>query len=206
MKIFAIDKSKPGVEFAQIKPLLEPEAKVLWAGYMKGVYRECHYRRDKGGVLLVLECDDVEQAKKHLSELPLVKEGLIEFELFPVGPFMSLSVLFAALTVSFIVFAGLPLVTVYIGIAVHLLMLAIVYALPAPEFGRIAGYVWLLKVGRAALRFALHGGLAAHRALDSERSVLRPHSSHTWGEQDLLESMCRSRDHCLCALFGPMPV
>jgi hypothetical protein len=45
--------------------------------------------------------------------------------------------LFVALIVSFIVFPNFPLVTAYIGIAVHLLMLVVASALPAPELGRV---------------------------------------------------------------------
>ena len=57
--------------------------------------REIYFRRDRPGGVLVLECESVEQARELLGTLPMVKGGLTEFELIPVGPYDRWSVLFA---------------------------------------------------------------------------------------------------------------
>ena len=94
MKIIAMDKLKPGVSFEQIRPHLREEAQAVWIQYRKGIYRELYFRQDGAGVVFVLECADAAEAKRHVSELPLVKEGLIEFEFIPLGPFHLFSTLF----------------------------------------------------------------------------------------------------------------
>jgi hypothetical protein len=45
--------------------------------------------------VLVLECADVQEAKRVLETLPLVRQGLIEFEIIPLLPYSGLSRLFA---------------------------------------------------------------------------------------------------------------
>jgi hypothetical protein len=87
MKIYAYDVAKPGVGMEQIQPLLKEEAQHAWELYKKGIMRETYLRTDRPGALIVLECADVEEAKKITDDLPLVKAGLIEFQFIPVGPF-----------------------------------------------------------------------------------------------------------------------
>ena len=43
----------------------------------------------------MMECDSVEEAKKALGTLPLVKAGLISFELTPLVPYPGFARLFA---------------------------------------------------------------------------------------------------------------
>lgn len=95
MKVFAIDKINPGVMHEQVQPYLKQEAKTAWQLYKSEVFRELYFRADHPGVVIVMECDSVDEARKALSELPLVKENLIEFELIPVGYFSPFEGLFA---------------------------------------------------------------------------------------------------------------
>ena len=94
MKIFAYDVAKPGVELNQIEPLLKKEAHHAWELYKKGIVRELYFRTDRPGVVLVLECKDVEEAREFTNELPLVQAGLIEFNFIPVGAFVPWESLF----------------------------------------------------------------------------------------------------------------
>lgn len=96
MKILAIDKLLPGANLDKIKPHLKEEAKMAWENYVSGIIREIYFRQDKPGAVLIMECKDVEEAKKLLSELPLVKERLIEFEFIPLGAFTPFETLFEA--------------------------------------------------------------------------------------------------------------
>ena len=94
MKILAIDKTLPGVTLEQILPHLQEEAAHAWKMYKSGVYRELYMRGDRPGAAIILECDSIEEAKKDLAELPLVKYNLIEFEVIPLQPFTPFEKLF----------------------------------------------------------------------------------------------------------------
>ena len=94
MKILAIDKILPGATEENIKSHLNQEAVKAWELYKTGVFREMYFRTDRGGAVLIMECADLEEAKKELGDLPLVKAGLVDFDLIPLGPFVPLANLF----------------------------------------------------------------------------------------------------------------
>ena len=94
MKILAIDKILPGATEEKIKIHLKEEAAKAWELYSAGVFREMYFRTDRGGAVLIMECADLEEAKKVLDTLPLVKTGLVDFDLIPLGAFVPLATLF----------------------------------------------------------------------------------------------------------------
>ncbi len=94
MKILAMDKLLPGVNLEKVSPHLQEEAKHAWQLYERGIFRELYFRGDRPGAVIVLECKDVEEAKKVLAELPLVKEHLIEFDYIPLQHFAPFAALF----------------------------------------------------------------------------------------------------------------
>jgi hypothetical protein len=83
MKILAIENEYEGKSSDDFKPYLKDEAKVVWELYMKNFIREIYFRNDKTSAVLILECESAEEAEKTLTELPLVKEKLIYFEIIP---------------------------------------------------------------------------------------------------------------------------
>ena len=93
-KILALGRTLPGATGEKMKPLFKPEAAVAWELYSKGIIREMYFRTDRPDAVFILECDNTEEARNFLNDLPLVKAGLIDFDLFPLGPFVPLSVLF----------------------------------------------------------------------------------------------------------------
>ena len=95
MKILAMEKEIPGVTEEQFKPHLKAEALRVWELYQADVIRELYFRADRPDAVLVLECADVEVARHTLDTLPLVKEGLIAFDLIPLRPYPGLARLFA---------------------------------------------------------------------------------------------------------------
>jgi muconolactone delta-isomerase len=95
MKILAIEKEVPGVTAEQFKPHLEAEAARAWELYQAGVFRELYFRQDWPGAVLILECEDVEEANQVLNTLPLVKDGLITFDILPLVAYPGFSRLFA---------------------------------------------------------------------------------------------------------------
>jgi muconolactone delta-isomerase len=95
MKILAIEKEVPDLTAEDFKPHLKAEAVKVWELYQAGVFRELYFRQDRSEAVLILECADVEDAKQVLNTLPLVKEGLITFDIIPLGPYPGFSRLFA---------------------------------------------------------------------------------------------------------------
>ena len=95
MKILCLDKPLPGASFAKYKPHLVAETRHAWDAYKRGVLRDIYFRLDRPGVAIFLECASVEEAKSVLAELPLVKEGLIDFDIIPLGAFANWELLFA---------------------------------------------------------------------------------------------------------------
>ena len=96
MKILAMEKEIPDVTAEKFTShLKEAEAAKVWELYQAGVFRELYFRQDRSDAVLVLECADVAEADQVLNTLPLVKEGLIAFDIIPLIPYPGLSRLFA---------------------------------------------------------------------------------------------------------------
>jgi hypothetical protein len=95
MKILAIAKVDPQTTIEKIRPYLEAEVKHAWKLYKEGTVREMYNCQDRRlGVVFVLECSGVDEARKILDELPFVREKLIDFEIIPLGPFSYFEMLF----------------------------------------------------------------------------------------------------------------
>jgi hypothetical protein len=94
MKILALETEVPGIPDEAFTPHLRAEAKRAWELYLAGVLRELYFRQDRDAAVLVLECADIPEASEVLGTLPLVREGLIAFELVPLVPYPGFSRLF----------------------------------------------------------------------------------------------------------------
>ncbi len=94
MKILAIETDAPDVSPGRAESLLRAEALRAWELHQAGIVRELYFRADARRAVLVLECDDVESARSALGTLPLVREGLIAFELIPLVAYPGFSRLF----------------------------------------------------------------------------------------------------------------
>ncbi len=95
MKILALGRDVPGTTDEQFAPHLEAEARRAWELHQEGVIRELYFRADEPSVVLVLECADVAEAHGALATLPLVREGLIAFDLVPLRAYPGFERLFA---------------------------------------------------------------------------------------------------------------
>ncbi len=93
MKILAIEKEKPGITTENFKPFLRKEAEHVWELYQKGIIRQIYFNQYKNAVL-VIEENTLESAETILNEFPLVKNGLIEFEVMELKPYTGFSRLF----------------------------------------------------------------------------------------------------------------
>ncbi len=87
MKIIAIEHEKEGVTTNDFQPHLEAEAQKVYELYKKGIIREIFFRGDEKSAVIIMECDDKDSASNILNDLPLVKQGLIDFEVIPLVPY-----------------------------------------------------------------------------------------------------------------------
>jgi muconolactone delta-isomerase len=95
VKILALEKETPGVTDEAFKPYLKAEAARAWDLYQDGIIREMYFRDDQHTAVLVLECADAEEAIDALDTLPLVKAGLITFDVVPLKAYPGFARLFA---------------------------------------------------------------------------------------------------------------
>ena len=96
MKIIAIEVETPGYASEDFAPHLDAEARTLWRLYQEGFVREMYFRQDRTEAVLVLEAADVKTAEQKLQQLPLVKNGLISFELIPLRAYPGFERLFSS--------------------------------------------------------------------------------------------------------------
>jgi hypothetical protein len=94
MRILAIEREVSDLSPDDFKPHLKAEAARVWELYQAGVFRELYFRQDRPEAVLILECADIEEAEGVLDTLPLVKAGLITFEVIPLVPYPGFARLF----------------------------------------------------------------------------------------------------------------
>lgn len=90
MKILAVEKEIQAVDWNNETQSLIEEAKSAYKLMLSGNLREIYFTENKNAVL-ILECDDKVVAKELLDTLPLVKKGLIEFEIMELHPYTGFS-------------------------------------------------------------------------------------------------------------------
>ncbi|RPI04144.1 MAG: superoxide dismutase [Ignavibacteriae bacterium] len=96
MKILALEKEVEGIRDEQFTPaLLKNEAMRAWGLHQQGIIRELYFRQDRYEAVLMLECSTVDEARSVLSTLPLVRAGLIAFDIVPLIPYDGFKRLFA---------------------------------------------------------------------------------------------------------------
>ncbi|MGE5542502.1 MAG: superoxide dismutase [Bacillota bacterium] len=94
MKVLALERERAGVQDDDFRPHLSNEAMRAWQLYQAGVIREMYFREDRPCAVLILECPGISEAREALGTLPLVKQGLIDFELIPLVPYPGFARLF----------------------------------------------------------------------------------------------------------------
>ncbi len=95
MKILALEVERAGATAGDFEPHLRAEAAQAWALQQEGILREIYFRTDQHSAVLMLECADLAQANTVLASMPLVRAGLITFEVIPLGPYDGFERLFA---------------------------------------------------------------------------------------------------------------
>ena len=95
MRILAMEYDLKPVPGDAHDDVLRREAGAVWSLQQRSVIREVYLTEAATKAVLLLECDSVEEAKKHLAGLPLVSEGYCDFKLYPLEPYPGFSRLFA---------------------------------------------------------------------------------------------------------------
>jgi hypothetical protein len=94
MKILCIEKEIPGIKGEDCKPHLKAEALRAWKLYQEGIIRELYFTQNDHSAVLILECKNTDEALEILNSLPLVKEGLIKFDIMALIPYSGFARLF----------------------------------------------------------------------------------------------------------------
>jgi len=93
MQVLAIDKVPEGVTKEMLFPHLPSELAATLNLYLQEKIRTFYFRKDRPGVVFLLETESLNEAKEILGTLPMVKENLLDFDLIPVGPLAPLGML-----------------------------------------------------------------------------------------------------------------
>lgn len=94
MKIIALEIERPHATREDFAPHLDAEARHVWELQQQGIVREVHFRADRHTAVLILECDNLVQAEVLTAGFPLVRAGLIHFDLIPLAPYPGFARLF----------------------------------------------------------------------------------------------------------------
>lgn len=77
---------KPGISRDQIIKVMPNEVRDTVALYLDGKIQQWYARGDGKGVVFLLDCQTVEEAKGILEKLPLIRENYASFDYMPLGP------------------------------------------------------------------------------------------------------------------------
>jgi hypothetical protein len=94
MKVIAYDNFKLGVTLDDLRPYLRDEVSNVWRLWKAGIVRENYARADVGGVIIIFECDTLDEVKRHVGNFPLSKAGLLEWNYVACGAPLPLEFLF----------------------------------------------------------------------------------------------------------------
>jgi hypothetical protein len=91
--VLAILSPKPGVTAEQVMKILPAEIRATVPLYLDGKIQQWFTRGDGKGVIFLLNCKDVAEARALMESLPLSKENLMDEQFIPVGPLLPLGML-----------------------------------------------------------------------------------------------------------------
>src|SRR5215831_1541330 len=91
--VLTILTPKPGATVEQIMKLMPAEIRSTVPLYLEGKIQQWFTRGDGKGVIFLLNCKDVEEARALMEGLLLTKENLMDEQFIPVGPLLPLGIL-----------------------------------------------------------------------------------------------------------------
>ena len=91
--MLTIYSPKPGVTPEQVMKIMPAEIRATVPLYLDGKIQQWFMRGDGRGVVFLLNCTDVAEARALIETLPLSKENLMDEQFIPVGPLLPLGML-----------------------------------------------------------------------------------------------------------------
>ena len=91
--VLTILTPKLGVTAEQVMKLMPAEIRATVPLYLDGKIQQWFTRGDGKGVIFLLNCKDVAEARALMESLPLSKENLMDEQFIPVGPLLPLGIL-----------------------------------------------------------------------------------------------------------------
>ena len=91
--VLAMLSPKPGVTVEQVMKIMPAEIRATVPLYLDGKIQQWFTRGDGRGVIFLLNCKDVAEARALIENLPLSKENLMDEQFIPVGPLLPLGML-----------------------------------------------------------------------------------------------------------------
>jgi hypothetical protein len=91
--VLTILTPKPGTTVEQIMKVMPTEIRATVPLYLEGKIQQWFTRGDGKGVVFLLNCKDVAEARALMASLPLSKENLVDEQFIPVGPLLPLGIL-----------------------------------------------------------------------------------------------------------------
>jgi hypothetical protein len=91
--VLTILSVKSGVTPEQVMKLMPAEIRATIPLYLEGKIQQWFTRGDGKGVIFLLNCKDVQEARALMESLPLTKENLMDEQFIPVGPLLPLGIL-----------------------------------------------------------------------------------------------------------------
>jgi len=92
-RILAMGHLTPGNTRATVAPVLKDEVPATLRLYLDGKIDQWYFRKDGDGVVFIMNCTTVEEARTILEKLPLGQHKMMEFDLIPLGPLAPLQML-----------------------------------------------------------------------------------------------------------------
>ena len=92
MKVFAIASANSTLTPEKLQQHMPNEVPATLKLYLDGKVEQFWFR-EKAGPIFLMNVESVEQAKATLDTLPLVADGVMSYELLPVGPLAPLGLL-----------------------------------------------------------------------------------------------------------------
>src|SRR5579863_1102776 len=91
--VVTILSPKPGVIPGQIMKIMPAEIRATVPLYLDGKIQQWYMRGDGRGVIFIMNCKDVEEARALIESLLLSQANLVDGEFIPVGPLLPLGIL-----------------------------------------------------------------------------------------------------------------
>ena len=91
--VLTILSPKPGATPEQIMKIMPEEIRATVPLYLNGKIQQWFTRGDGRGVIFILNCKDVAEARALMESLPLSKTNLVDEQFIPIGPLLPLGIL-----------------------------------------------------------------------------------------------------------------